>query len=51
MEPYRAQVEIFWEPMSNRNKWAITCSAWMSFYGAAAEAYDSELKTRDRTGA
>jgi hypothetical protein len=51
MEPYRAQMEIFWEPMSNRNKWGYYVQRLDEFYGAAAEAYDAELKTRDRTGA
>jgi len=50
MEPYRAQVEIFWEPMSNRNKWGYYVQRLDEFFGAAAEAYDTELKTRDRTG-
>ncbi len=51
MEPYRAQIEIFWEPMSNRNKWGYYVQRLDEFIGAAAEAYDAELKTRDRTGA
>ena len=51
MEPYRAQLEIFWEPMSNRNKWGYYVQRLDEFYGAAAQAYDAELKTRDRTGA
>lgn len=50
MEPYRAQVEIFWEPMSNRNKWGYYIQRFDEFYGAAAEAYDTELKNRDRSG-
>lgn len=50
MEPYRAQVEIFWEPMSNRNKWGYYLQHFDEFYGAAAEAYDTELKNRDRSG-
>lgn len=50
MEPYRAQVEIFWEPMSNRNKWGYYLQRFDEFYGAAAEAYDTELKSRDRSG-
>ena len=50
MEPYRAQVEIFWEPMSNRNKWGYYLQRFDEFYGAAAEAYDTELKNRDRSG-
>ncbi len=50
MEPYRAQVEIFWEPMSNRNKWGYYLQRLDEFYGAAAEAYDTEIKNRDRSG-
>jgi hypothetical protein len=50
MEPYRAQVEIFWEPMSNRNKWGYYLQRFDEFYGAAGEAYDTELKNRDRSG-
>lgn len=50
LEPYRAQVEVFWEPMSNRNKWGYYVQRFDEFYGAAAEAYDSELKNRDRAG-
>jgi hypothetical protein len=50
MEPYRAQVEIFWEPMSNRNKWGYYLQRLDEFYGPAAEAYDTELKNRDRSG-
>ncbi len=50
MEPYRAQVEIFWEPMSNRNKWGYYLQRFDEFYGAAAEAHDAELKNRDRSG-
>jgi len=45
-----AQMEIFWNRCPTATNGAITCSAWMNFT-AAAEAYDSELKTRDRTGA
>lgn len=50
MEPYRAQVEIFWEPTSNRNKWGYYLQRFDEFYGAAAEAYDTEIKNRDRSG-
>jgi hypothetical protein len=50
LEPYRAQVEIFWEPMSNRNKWGYYLQRFDEFYGAAAEAYDTELNNRDRSG-
>ena len=50
MEPYRAQVEIFWEPTSNRNKWGYYVQRLDEFYGTAAQAYDTELKDRDRTG-
>ena len=50
MEKYRAMIEIFWEPMSNRNKWGYYIQRFDEFYGAAAEAYDTELKNRDRSG-
>jgi hypothetical protein len=50
MEPYRAQVEIFWEPTSNRNKWGYYLQRFDEFFGPAAEAYDAEIKNRDRSG-
>jgi hypothetical protein len=50
MEKYRALIEIFWEPMSNRNKWGYYVQKLDEFYGTAADAHDTELQSRDRSG-
>lgn len=47
MQKYRALLEIFWEPMSNRNKWGYYLQRFDEFYGAAADAMDAELARRD----
>jgi hypothetical protein len=36
--------------MSNRNKWGYYVQKLDEFYGTAADAHDTELQSRDRSG-
>ena len=50
MEQYRAMIDVFWEPTTNRNRWGYYITKFEEYYGEAADAYDVELKNRDKTG-
>jgi hypothetical protein len=50
MEPYRAMIDVFLEPTSNRNRWGYYIQKFDEYYGAAADTFDAELQNRERTG-
>jgi hypothetical protein len=50
MEPYRAMIDVFLEPTSNRNRWGYYIQKFDEYYGAAADTFDAELHNRERTG-
>lgn len=49
MEPYRADIDMLWEPMSNRNKWGYYFLKFSEYMGEAAEISDREIADRDQT--
>jgi len=50
MEPYRALITVFLEPTSNRNRWGYYVQKFEEYYGAAADTFDAELQSREKTG-
>jgi hypothetical protein len=48
MEPYRAMIDVFLEPTSNRNRWGYYVQKFDEYYGAAADTFDAELRDSDR---
>jgi hypothetical protein len=49
MEPYRAVIDLFIEPTSNRNRWGYYIQKFDEYYGSAADLYDASLQQSDRT--
>ena len=50
MEPYRAMIDVFLEPTSNRNRWGYYIQKFDEYYGSAADTSDAELQRQERTG-